>query len=137
MAEEVQPEVLEEEKPEFTEDEYIELRLKHDKDLDFKALRHRFWQLGAQRRFKVMVNLGLAHNGETLIEKVERFRLYKLRENGREDDLVAAIEVEEAEILSENERADFLSTKEHYVPDSGKVHAGKVPDSKLKAKSNP
>lgn len=130
---EVEGEVQEEVKPEYTEDEYIYLRLKHDKSPDFKALRHRFWQLGVQRRYAVLRHLGLAKPGEVLFEKVERFRLYKLREDGREQELVAAIEYHEAEILAENEKAEYVSQKEPTSDPGIKVHAGKVPTSKLVA----
>ncbi len=120
-----------EEKAEFTEEDYIEMRVKHDKNPDFKALRHRFWQLGLKRRYNVLVHLGIAYPGEILIEKVERFRLYRLREEARENELVAAIEVQEAEIVAESKDADYLSGREPGYRPSGRAHAGRVPASRL------
>jgi len=118
-------------KPEFTDEEYAALRIKHDKNADFKALRHRFWMLGQARRYIVLVNLGLTKPGELLIEKIERYRLYKLREDGGENDLVVQIEAQEAAIRAENEKAEFVSTRDTTPPDSGRAHAGKVPANRL------
>lgn len=113
--------------PEISDGEYNRLRMMYDKDVDFKKLRHRFWALGLKRRYWVLLEIGYMKAGETLIEKIERFRLYKIKENGLEGTLVEMIEVQEAEILAENEKSDFLAPKpEPKVEESGRVHAGRV-----------
>ena len=113
--------------PEITDEEYNRLRMLYDKDVGFKKLRHRFWALGLQRRYNVLRAMGYMKAGETLFEKVERFRLYKIKENILEGTLLGLIEVQEAEILADNERSDYLAPRgEPRVEESGRVHAGKI-----------
>lgn len=112
---------------EITDEEYNRLRIMYDKDADFKRLRHRFWALGLKRRYNVLRTMGYMKEGETLIEKIERFRLYKIKENGLEGSLLELMEGQEAEILAENEKSDYLAPKaERRIEPSGKVHAGRV-----------
>jgi len=112
---------------EITDEEYNRLRMMYDRDVDFKRLRHRFWALGLQRRYNVLRSIGFLKVGETLIEKIERFRLYKIKEVGLEGKLVELIEAQESEILAENERSDYLAPRmEPRIEESGRVHAGKV-----------
>lgn len=113
--------------PEITDLEYNRLRMEYDKDVDFKRLRHRFWALGIQRRYNVLRAIGYAKEGETVFEKIERFRLYKIKEVGLEGTLVGLIEDQEAEILAENEKSDYLdgSVRTPAAP-SGRVRSGKV-----------
>jgi len=113
--------------PEITDEEYNRLRMIYDKDVNFKKLRHRFWALGLQPRYNVLREMGYMKAGETLFEKIERFRLYKIKENGLEGKLVELIEAQEAKILAENEKSDYLAPKvEPRVEESGRVHAGRV-----------
>jgi len=111
----------------ITEEEYNRLRMMYDKDGDFKKIRHRFWTLGLKRRYGVLRAMGYLGQGESLIEKIERFRLYKIKEAGEEGALLALIEVQEAEIIAENETAQFIDARPgpSAVP-SGLVHAGRV-----------
>jgi len=112
---------------EITDEEYNRLRMMYDKDVDFKRLRHRFWVLGLQRRYNVLRTIGFVKEGETLIEKIERFRLYKIKEMGLDGALKESIEEQEAEILAENEKSDYLAPKEEpRIEPSGRVHAGRV-----------
>jgi len=112
---------------EITDEEYNRLRMMYDRDVDFKKLRHRFWALGLQRRYNVLREMGYLRAGETLIEKIERFRLYKIKEDGVEGDLVKLIEAQESEILADNEKSDYLAPRgEPRIEESGRVHAGKV-----------
>ena len=112
---------------ELTDEEYHRLRMTYDKDVDFKRLRYRFWALGAARRFRVLVGLGIAKPGDTLLEKMERFRLYQVKEKGLEGTLVELIEIQEAEILAENEKADYVTAPAApRTQASGRVHAGKA-----------
>lgn len=111
----------------FDIDEYNRLRIQFDADPEFKKLRHRFWALGLARRFKVLVAIGYAIQGEVLIEKVERLRLYRIKEDRNEGTLVAMIEQQEAEILAENEKSEYIRPQD--IPmgqTSGRAHAGKV-----------
>lgn len=111
---------------EITDEEYNRLRMNYD-DPDFRKLRHRFWALGLKRRYQVLLTMGHLKEGETLIEKIERFRLYKIKENGLEGTLLELIEAQEAEILAENEKSDYLAPKEEpRIEPSGRVHAGRV-----------
>ncbi len=112
---------------ELTDDEYNRLRMTYDKDVDFKRLRYRFWALGAARRFRVLVGIGSAKPGDTLLEKMERFRLYQIKESGLEGTLLELIEVQEAEILAENEKSEFLAPPAApKTQATGRVHAGRV-----------
>jgi len=107
-------------------------------DVDFTKLRHRFWALGLKRRYNVLRAIGFAKEGETLIEKIERFRLYKIKEMGRDGALLEFIEEEEAEILAENEKSDYLAPKaEPRIEPSGRVHAGRVNLKKGPTNPNP
>lgn len=114
--------------PEFTDLEYNRLRMIYDKDANFKSLRHRFWALGIQRRYNVLRIMGYVKEGESLIEKIERFRLYKVKEAGLEGSLVGLIEAEEAQILAENEKSDYLAPKAEVKNDESVfgAHAGRV-----------
>ena len=112
--------------PEITDEEYNRLRMNYD-DVDFRRLRHRFWALGLKRRYNVLRTIGYVKEGETLIEKIERFRLYKIKEMGLDGALKESIEEQEAEILAENEKSDYLAPKEEpRIESSGRVHAGRV-----------
>jgi len=113
--------------PEITDEEYNRLRMMYDNDADFKRLRHRFWALGLQRRYNLLRKIGYVKEGETLIEKIERFRLYKIKGNMLEGTLMELIEEQEAEILAENEKSDYLAPREEpRIESSGRVHAGRV-----------
>ena len=111
----------------MTDEEYNRLRMMYDKDAEFKKLRHRFWALGLKRRYGVLRSLGYFGQGESLMEKIERFRLYKIKEAGFEGTLVSLIEIQEAEIAAENETSEFIDARPgpNAVP-SGRVHAGRV-----------
>ena len=62
-----------------------------------------------------------------MIEKIERFRLYKIKEMGLDGALKESIEEQEAEILAENEKSDYLAPKEEpRIEPSGRVHVGRV-----------
>lgn len=120
------------------EEEYNRLRMLYDRDAEFKKLRHRFWQLGLQRRYNVLVNMGYADPGETLVEKTERFRLYKLKEAGHDGILLEWVEDQEGQILAENEKSEFLAPKvEARIDPSGRVHAGRVNLKPGGSNSNP
>jgi len=99
----------------FSEDEYNQLRIKCDADPDFKKLRHRFWSLGLARRIRVLLGMGYTVPGETLVEKIERYRLYRIKADGHEEVLVKMIDQQEAEILAENEKnekSDYIQPKD-------------------------
>src|SRR3972149_404770 len=110
----------------FSEEEYNELRVSCDADPNFKKLRHRFWALGLVRRFRVLVSMGYAVTGESLMEKIERYRLYRIKADGNEGTLVAMIEEQEAEILAENEKSEYIRPQDIPTgPVSGRAHAGR------------
>jgi hypothetical protein len=113
--------------PEITDEEYNRLRMTYDRDAEFKSLRHRFWALGLARRFRVLTTLGYAHAGESILEKTERFRLYKIKENGEEEALIELIEAQEAEILAENEKSEYIKPQDIPTGEvTGRTHAGRV-----------
>lgn len=112
---------------EMTDEEYNRLRIAYDKDVDFKRLRHRFWSLGLARRYKVLLDAGFLKPGESMMEKTERFHLYKIKEAGLEADLEKLIEVQEAEILAENEKSEYIEPKDIPMGEtSGRAHAGRA-----------
>jgi len=111
----------------FSEEEYNELRISCDADPNFKKLRHRFWALGLARRARVLLAIGYAVPGETLMEKIERYRLYRIKAGGHEGTLTAMIEQQEAEILAENEKSEYIQPKDIPTGEvSGRAHAGRV-----------
>lgn len=111
----------------FSEEEYNSLRIACDADPNFKKLRHRFWALGLVRRYNVLLNMGYAVIGESLMEKIERYRLYRIKAEGNEGTLAALIEAQEAEILADKQDSEYIQPQDIPTgPVSGRAHAVRV-----------
>ena len=110
----------------FPEEKYQEYRLRYDVDAEFKALRHRFWGLGPKRRLILLDKLGLCKNGDPQNQREERFLLYVAKDLGLEENLAWEIANQERLIKEENDRAEYLSTKNLQPPPSDRVVSGRV-----------
>lgn len=98
-------------------------------DEEFKALRHRFWRLGKERRFTVIQKIGFMSmepfsgidpvtrtednpNGKPYdpqAERVQREMLFYIKNDFSQlAELISLIEVEEAQITVAEEKAEYL-----------------------------
>jgi hypothetical protein len=95
---------------------------------EFRAVRHRYWALGKTRRLEVLNELVPAAPGEALHEGIERQKLFALFQEGKADEIIAAIGRKEEEAQHEEDDAEYVDTaliaKALASHPSGRVHVG-------------